>query len=130
MAEKRWRVLLVDDDPGVLKMFGKRLEMAGYAVIPASNGEEALANIAAEPPDVIILDIMLPKLNGYEVCAKLKRDPATQHIPVIMFTAKDQPKDHIVGLMLGANAYISKTCDGAVLVEQVRTLLARSGEPA
>lgn len=125
MKMTKRRVLLVDDDPSILKIFSKHLELAGYEVVNASDGEEALAEIQREPPDLIILDIMLPKLNGYEVCTKLKEDDVHQHIPIIMFTAKGKPQEHVTGLMFGAEAYLSKTCSSGELLGQVKTLLSR-----
>ena len=123
MAQQRWRVLFVDDDVGIQKLYAKRLEVAGYVVSLATDGEEALKKITAEHPDVVILDIMLPKLNGYEVCAQLKKNPATQAIPIVMLTAKDQPKDHLTGLMLGADVYLTKGGDAIELLEQIKRLV-------
>ena len=126
MKTVKQRVLLVDDDPSILKIFGKHLELAGYDVISTINGEDALAEIRREPPDLIILDIMLPKLSGYEVCAELKKDDAYRQIPIVMFTAKGMPQEHVTGLMFGAEAYLSKTCSSGELISRVKTLLSRS----
>ena len=120
------QILLVDDDLGLQKIYGKRLQVAGYDVVAVLNGEEALAQAKKSPPALIILDVMLPKLNGYEVCARLKQDPATKQIPVIMFTAKGEPQQHIAGLMLGANAYLNKNCESETLLEQVKSLVAKA----
>ena len=119
------RILLVDDDPSILKIFRKHLELAGYKVVEAVNGENAFAEIHRDAPDLIILDIMLPKLNGYEICAKLKEDEAYRHIPIVMFTAKGMPQEHVTGLMFGAEVYLSKTCSSGELLSQVKTLLSR-----
>ncbi|MBI4598474.1 MAG: response regulator [Candidatus Omnitrophica bacterium] len=124
MAQPQQRILLVDDDTSMQKLYTKRLEVAGYAVSVAADGEEALAKTATDHPDLIILDIMLPKLNGYEVCAHLKKNPATKQLPVVMLTAKDQPKDHLAGLMFGADVYLTKDEDDCVLLEQITRLLA------
>jgi DNA-binding response OmpR family regulator len=118
-------VLLVDDDAGMLKIFAKYLEHAGYAVATAGDGEEALARVKACLPHLVILDIMLPKLNGYEVCTALKQDPATRRIPIIMFTAKGEPQEHVVGLMMGADAYLNKSTSSQELLAQVHRLLVR-----
>ena len=126
MRQRTLRVLLVDDEISMIKVFTKRLEVAGYEVIAAADGEEALAKVASEHPDMVILDIMLPKLNGYEVCKKLKQDPATEHIPVLMFTAKSQPQEYVAGMLFGADAYLNKSCDPKDLLEQVRALLRKS----
>ena len=120
-------ILLVDDEQDIVKVLRKRLEMKGYDVEIAMDGEEALAQIEQRPPQLIILDIMLPKLNGYEVCAKLKRSEAHRNIPVVMYTAKGQAQDHLAGLMFGADAYVSKTCQFDDLYEQIQSLLEKSG---
>ncbi len=120
------RVLLVDDDADMRKVFSKRLELAGYEVVRAGDGEEALTEVTSQAPDLIILDVMLPKMNGFEVCAKLKQDPATSKIPIVMFTAKGQPEDHLAGLMFGADAYISKTCEAQELLDQVKGLIQQA----
>ena len=123
MAERKPRILLVDDDPGVLKVYGKRLEVAGYQVIRSVNGEEALELAKARQPDLVVLDIMLPKMNGYEVCDKLKKGRATKHIPVLMFTAKERPQEHVAGALFGADVYVSKSCPTKVLLDQIKLLL-------
>jgi DNA-binding response OmpR family regulator len=125
MSDPSARILLVDDDQGIQKVFAKRLKTAGYEVLQALDGEQALEQARTHSPDLIILDLMLPKLNGYEVCAHLKQNPATRHIPVVMFTAKGEPQDHVAGLMFGADAYISKSCSGNVLLDQVTATLSR-----
>jgi len=124
MAEPKRRVLLVDDDPSMRKIFSRHLEVAGFSVTNAADGEEALVAARRQPPELIILDVMLPKLNGYEVCQQLKQDPATKEIPVIMFTAKGYPEERLTGFMFGANAYLSKTCQAKELLDQVKQLLA------
>ncbi len=120
------RILLVDDDASMLKVFSRRLEHAGYEVLKAVDGEEALTKVREQPPDLIVLDIMMPKLNGYEVCTRLKQDQTTSHIPIIMFTAKGRPQEHLAGLMLGASAYISKSCQASELLDQIHRLLSNS----
>ena len=121
---KQYRLLLVDDEAAIRKVIGERLKGKGFDVLFAENGEEALATAQQEKLDLIILDIMLPKINGYEVCTILKKEPAFKRIPVVMFTAKGQQKEHLAGMMCGADAYISKTCEFDVLLEQVLVLLA------
>ena len=125
MTAARPRILLVDDEPDILKTLNKRLEIAGFEVTQAIDGQEALAKTQELRPDLIILDIMLPKLNGYEVCAKLRQDEQYKQIPIIMFTAKGQSQEQLAGLMFGANAYVSKTCEYEVLLEQIRSLLPK-----
>ena len=119
-------ILLVDDEQDIVKVLGRRLEMKGYNVDVAVDGEEALARVEQKRPQLIVLDIMLPKLNGYEVCAKLKQSEKNRSIPIIMFTAKGQAQDHLAGLMFGADAYVSKSCQFDDLHEQIQSLLEKS----
>ena len=116
------RVLLVDDEPSIVKMVGKRLEIEGFDVLVAMDGQEALTKAQGERPDLIILDLMLPKLNGYEVCTMLKQDTRYQQIPIVMFTAKAQDKDEKLGMECGANAFVRKPFRAQELMEKIRTL--------
>ena len=125
MAE-RHRILLVDDEPSIVKMVGKRLEVEGFDVVVAMDGQEGLTKAQTEHPDLIVLDLMLPKLNGYEVCTMLKQDARYQKIPVVLFTAKAQEKDEKLGLECGANAYVRKPFRAQELLEKIRSLLAAS----
>ena len=122
MAEKH-RILLVDDEPSIVKMVSKRLEVEGFEVLIAMDGREGLVKAQAENPDLIILDLMLPKLNGYEVCAMLKQDTRYQRIPIVLFTAKAQDKDEQLGMECGANAYVRKPFRAQELLEKVRSLI-------
>ena len=122
MAE-RHRILLVDDEPSIVKMVGKRLEVEGFEVLIAMDGQEGLDKARAERPDLIVLDLMLPKLNGYEVCTMLKQDTRYQGIPVVLFTAKAQEKDEKLGMECGANAYVKKPFRAQELLEKIRALL-------
>ena len=135
MSDKpsRRRVLIVDDEPSILKMVGKRLEVAGYDVMLAQDGEEGLAEARVGSPDIILLDLMLPRKNGFEVCAILKGDPASRHVPVVIFTARGDEADERLCREVGADAYISKPRGMGPLLEQVEALLARfsqDGGPA
>ena len=121
------RILLVDDEPSIVKMVGKRLAVEGFEVLVAMDGQEALKKAQMESPQLIILDLMLPKLNGYEVCTMLKQDARYQKIPIIMFSAKAQEKDERLGLECGANAYVRKPFQAKELLEQVRALLPHNG---
>jgi two-component system alkaline phosphatase synthesis response regulator PhoP len=126
MAPTKRRILLVDDEESMLQTIGKRLEVAGFDVITAADGEEALLKARTGKAELVILDVMLPRLNGYEVCARLKQDPALRHLPVIMFTAKgDVPQEHLVGLLFGADAYLSKSVGFKELAAQVEALLGK-----
>ncbi len=129
MSDKT-KVLLVDDEPSIVKMVGKRLEVAGFEVLVAMDGQDGLKKAQTEHPELIILDVMLPKLNGYEVCTMLKQDTRYQKIPIIMFTAKAQDKDEKLGLECGANAYMRKPFKAHELLEQIRTLLGLPATPA
>ncbi len=128
MADKH-RILLVDDEPSIVKMVGKRLEVEGFDVLIAMDGQDGLAKAQAERPDLIILDLMLPKLNGFEVCTMLKQDTRYQKIPIILFTAKAQEKDEKMGLECGANAFVRKPFRAQELMEQIRALIAASAQP-
>ena len=128
MSEKP-RILLVDDEPSIVKMVGKRLEIEGFDVIVAMDGQEGLTKAQTEHPDLIILDLMLPTLNGYEVCTTLKRDISYRKIPIVLFTAKTQDKDEKLGMECGANAYVRKPFRAQELLEKIHTLLAASSPP-
>ena len=123
--ERRTRILLVDDEPNIVKVMGKRLSAEGFEVDVAMDGEDALAKARASHPDLIILDLMLPKLNGIEVCATLKRAPQYRDIPVVIVTAKAQARDRHAGFACGADAYLTKPFHAATLLEEVRRLLGR-----
>ena len=123
MVTQRRRVLLVDDEPGIIKTVGKRLEMAGYDVLTAMDGKDGLTKAQLGKPDVIILDLMLPKMSGFEVCAALKKDPQYQRIPIIIFTGKGQEMDERLCREIGANAYMNKPHQAKALIEQIEALL-------
>jgi DNA-binding response OmpR family regulator len=118
------RILLVDDEVSLVKMVGKRLQLGGFEVIEAVDGEEALAKASAERPDLIILDLMLPKVTGFEVCKRLKQDAAMRHIPIVIFTARAQEKDEQLLMSYGADAYIRKPFRADELFSTIRKLLA------
>jgi len=99
------------------------LELEGYEIARASNGEEALEQVRAFEPDVVLLDVMMPKLDGREVCRRIKADAATKHIPVIFLSARAQDMDVSSGLELGASAYITKPFDPVDLIETVEKVL-------
>ena len=128
MSEKT-RILLVDDEPSIVKMVGKRLEVEGFEVLIAVDGQEGLNKARAESPDLIVLDLMLPQLNGYEVCTMLKQDTRYRHIPIVLFTAKAQEKDEKLGLECGANAYVRKPFRAQELMEKIRSLLPVAPTP-
>jgi len=118
-------ILLVDDEASIRKTVGRRLEREGYRVLTAGSGEEGLRLAAEHLPDLVLLDIMMPKMKGRDVCAKLKADPKTAHIPVIFLTALGLA-DHIkAGMDLGADDYIVKPFEADELKERIAICLAR-----
>ncbi len=124
MAEGQHRVLLVDDEPVIIKVIGKGLQAAGYEVLTTMDGEDAMTKVHLGHPDVSILDLMLPKKSGFEVCAALKTDPRFQRISVSIFTGKGQEMDETLCRELGANAHITKPHASKALIEQIEALLA------
>ena len=129
-SRKSRRILLVDDEPTILKIVGMRLERAGFEVVMATDGQEALAKARIANPDAILLDLMLPKLSGLEVCAALKQDARYRHIPIVIFTARGNPTDETLCRECGANAYIDKPKGTDALLEQIEILLGRLTGPA
>ena len=101
-------ILVADDDPDILKLIERRLGMRGYEVATASNGAEALEAVAAATPEAIVLDWLMPTMSGVEVCAKLKADPETAEIPVVLLTAKAADTDIDEGARAGADGYLTK----------------------
>jgi DNA-binding response OmpR family regulator len=118
------RILVVEDDPAILTGLVDLLEEEGFAVLQATDGTEALASHAREKPDVILLDVMIPEKNGYDVCREIRRtDPLT---PIVMLTAKSEEVDKVVGLELGADDYVVKPFAVAELLARIRAVLRRS----
>lgn len=120
------KVLIVDDNPNALKLVGYALHREGFEVAVAKDGPEALAKAEADTPDIIILDIMMPDMDGYEVCRRLRAMPQTERTPVIMLTAKSRAEDRVMGFQAGADDYVTKPVLPAELVARVRALLARA----
>lgn len=119
------KILVVDDDLDTLKLVGTTLEKQGFAIIAAKDGTEALEKVAEHSPDLILLDIMMPKLDGYAVTQRLRSNPKTANIPIILFTAKGQVEDKVAGLEVGADEYLTKPTHPAELIARVRNLLKR-----
>jgi CheY-like chemotaxis protein/MinD-like ATPase involved in chromosome partitioning or flagellar assembly len=119
------KILVVDDDLDTLKLVGTTLEKQGFLIVAAKDGLEALEKVAQHNPDLILLDIMMPKMDGYEVTRRLRGDPATSGIPIILFTAKAQVDDKVAGLEVGADDYLTKPTHPAELVARVRSILKR-----
>jgi two-component system alkaline phosphatase synthesis response regulator PhoP len=119
-------ILIVDDEEDVLELVRYNLDKSGYKILTATTGEDALAKARAKLPNLMILDLMLPGIDGLEVCRKLKGDSKTANIPIIMLTAKGEEADIVTGLELGADDYVTKPFSPKVLVARVRRILHRS----
>lgn len=117
------RILLVDDEPNIVKIINRRLLSEGFEVLIAMDGIAALEQARTGKPDLIILDVMLPKLNGYEVCRQLKQDTRYKKIPIIMLTALAQESDEEFGLEMGTDAYIRKPFKAQQLLQKIRELI-------
>jgi two-component system cell cycle response regulator len=117
------RVLVVDDIPANVKLLEAKLAAEYFEVATALSGAEALAHIAEQEPDIVLLDVMMPGMDGFEVCRRLKKNPATAHIPVVMVTALDQGSDRVAGLDAGADDFLTKPVDDAALYARVRSLV-------
>jgi len=120
-------ILLVDDEDSVQKLLSYPLERDGYRVLAAKDGEEALSKFASEPVDLVVLDLMLPKLDGLEVCKRLRSQST---VPIIMLTARDDELDKVLGLELGADDYITKPFSIREFRSRVRALLRRASLPS
>jgi pilus assembly protein CpaE len=123
MAEK---ILIIDDDVDTLRLVGLMLQRQGYEISAASNGSQGLAKALEEHPDLILLDVMMPDMDGYEVARRLRKNPATQAVPILMFTAKTQLDDKVTGFEVGADDYLTKPTHPTELQAHVKALLARS----
>jgi len=123
-------VLVVEDEPDIRSLIVHHLEREGFRCRTAASGGEALARLRSAPPDLVVLDLMLPGMDGLEVCRRVRADPATAALPIIMLTAKADEVDRVVGLELGADDYLTKPFSTKELVARVRAVLrrARPGE--
>jgi len=119
------RILVVDDEPDLLELVRVNLDQAGYEVRTAESGREALEKLRDSPPDLVVLDLMLPDLSGTEICRQLRSDPELAQLPVIMLTAKADEVDRVVGLELGADDYVTKPFSPRELSLRVRAVLRR-----
>ncbi len=120
------KVLIVDDEKNIVEAIRYNLERAGFRTLTAADGRRALELAQREVPDLITLDVMLPELDGWEVCRLLRQDARTKRIPVIMLTVKNDESDKIVGLELGADDYVTKPFSPKELVARIKALLRRS----
>src|SRR2546422_8688931 len=123
--ELREKILVVDDEPEAIELVEFNLKQAGFTVVSAADGAQALKKARAVLPSLIVLDLMLPEVDGLEVCKMLRRDPATATIPIVMVTAKAAEIDRVLGLELGADDYMTKPFSPRELVLPVKNLLKR-----
>ncbi|HEY9011630.1 MAG TPA: response regulator, partial [Devosia sp.] len=117
------RVLIVDDIPTNVRLLEARLTAEYFEVVTASSGREALAICDEQDIDIVLLDVMMPEMDGFEVCQRLKSDEHTAHIPVLMITALDQPSDRVRGLEVGADDFLTKPVDDIQLMARVKSLV-------
>ena len=121
-------ILLVEDDENIQQLVGYNLAKAGFQVLYADNGEQALTMVRRENPDLVVLDIMLPGLDGYEVCKVLRREPRHRRLPIIMLTARSTEDDVSAGLDLGADDYITKPFSPKILISRIKSALRRAAD--
>lgn len=124
------KILVVDDDSSIREVICFALGKAGFAACTADNGAQALNRFAAERPDLVVLDILMPEMDGTEVCRRLRADPKSAATPILFVTSKDDEVDRIVGLELGGDDYVSKPFSPRELVARVRAILRRAATPA
>ena len=120
------KILIVEDEPDIVELLVYNLHQAGFKTDAVLNGADALERIKMEPPDLVLLDLLLPEVDGLEICRTLKRDPDTASIPIIMLTAKGEAIDRIVGLELGADDYITKPFSPREVLLRIRAVLRRA----
>lgn len=123
MSKKK--ILIVEDEESLLKLESILLTSKGYEVKGVPNGQAALQSLAEDKPDLILLDVMLPEIDGFEVCRRIKSDPETRHIPIVMLTAKKSREDMAKGEQVGADWYITKPFKSAMVIETIQRFLAR-----
>jgi len=117
------KILIVEDEESLLKLESILLTTKGYLVRGATTGTAALEAVAEEKPDLILLDAMLPEMDGFEVCSRIKGDPETKNIPIVLLTAKKTPEDMAHGKQVGADEYITKPFKSAMVIETIEKLL-------
>ncbi|HEY41843.1 MAG TPA: response regulator [Dehalococcoidia bacterium] len=124
MISMETKILIIEDDPVGLRYIRFTLEKHGYQVITAGNGLEGLRKARTEEPDLVILDVMLPGMDGYEICHRLRAEPATARLPILMFSARSQDKDKAVGRQVGADDYLTKPAEPSEIIRRVESLLS------
>jgi two-component system, OmpR family, alkaline phosphatase synthesis response regulator PhoP len=128
-APRMKRILIIEDDRDIVELVRYNLEKEGFRVSAAEDGASGLAQVKSSPPDLIVLDLMLPRLPGLEICRELRRDPKLPRLPILMLTARGDEADRVVGLEMGADDYVSKPFSPRELVARVKALLRRT-EPS
>jgi two-component system, OmpR family, alkaline phosphatase synthesis response regulator PhoP len=126
LITKTKKILITEDDPSFLRFMSYLLGKEGYEVLTASNGVEGLFKAQEEKPDLLILDIMLPGLDGFEVCNQLRTNPETNRLPILMLSAKGQDGDRFTGIDVGADEYLVKPVERAVLLNTIEHLLTKN----
>ena len=124
-----WKILIVDDDPTVHKLITKRLSADSFQIHSVMNPISAIEEVSKVKPDLVILDLMMPKVSGIEVCQKIKQNPSTRNTLVLILSAKESQEDRILGLEIGADDYISKPFHLASLVRKIEYMLAQKMVP-
>lgn len=124
------KILVIEDDPATSRLVDYSLRHEGYQVFTASNGLEGIRKAHDEAPDLIILDVMLPGMDGFEICHRLRSEPDTANLPILMFSAKAQEIDRDTGLRVGADDYLSKPAAPTDIVSHVENLLAKKKQVA
>src|SRR5690242_4296535 len=120
------KILVIDDEPDALELVAYNLKQAGFSVVTAKDGAEGLEKVKSTSPDLIVLDVMLPEMDGFSLCRVFKNTPVTANIPIIMLTAKAAEIDRVLGLELGADDYLTKPFSPRELVLRVKKLLDRA----
>ena len=124
------KILVVEDDPISLRLIQYTLQHEGYQVLSAPNGLDGMRKVQEEEPDLVILDVMLPGIDGFEVCYRLRAEPQTAQLPILMLSAKAQEMDKTTGLKVGADDYLTKPASPSEIVKRVETLLAQRRCPS
>jgi two-component system phosphate regulon response regulator PhoB len=125
LQEMKQRILAVDDEPDALELIEFNLKQAGFDVFTADSGKAAIAKARQVTPNLVLLDLMLPEIDGLEICKALRRDPATSNVPIIMLTARTAEVDRVLGLELGADDYVTKPFSPRELILRIKNLLRR-----
>lgn len=124
---RKKKILIVEDEESLLKLETILLTVKGFEVIPAYTGRMALEKIGVEEFDLVLLDIMLPDIDGFEVCSQMRKDPRTANVPIIMLTGKKTQDDHDRGVLCGADSYLVKPFKSAMIINEINKMLNKSG---